>query len=263
MTDPDGHDRNDWDSSAYDGSHSFVYEYGADVVDLLDPRSDERILDLGCGTGHLTDRIAESAAEVVGLDRSAEMIEEARASYTDREFRRADAREFTVSEPFDAVFSNAALHWIDDQDAVLDRVADALEPGGRFVAELGGTGNVAAIVGAVGDELADRGYEPPTDLWYFPTVGEHASRLEAHGFEVRYATLFDRPTALEDGEDGLAAWLGMFGDRLLGPVTEDRRPAVVEGVEDRLRDELYDDGTWTADYRRLRFVAIHRPSGSG
>jgi len=256
MTGPQDPDRNDWDSAAYDGSHSFVYEYGSDVVDLLDPHPDERILDLGCGTGHLTDRIAESGSEVVGLDRDGEMIATARASYPDLEFRRGDARDFAVEEPFDAVFSNAALHWIDDQDAVIRSVADALRPGGRFVAELGGAGNVAAIVDAVAAELAARGYEPPTDPWYFPTVGEHATVLEAHGFEVRYATLFDRPTELDDGDDGLAAWLGMFGDRLLGSVPEERQSDVIAGVEDRLRDDLYDDGTWTADYRRLRFVAV-------
>jgi SAM-dependent methyltransferase len=256
MTGPQDPDRNDWDAAAYDDSHSFVYAYGSDVVDLLDPQPDERILDLGCGTGHLTDRIGESAGDVVGLDRDGEMIATARESYPDRQFRRGDARDLEAEKPFDAVFSNAALHWIDDQQAVLQSIADALRPGGRFVAELGGTGNVAAIVDAVGAELAARGYEPPTDPWYFPTVGEHAGKLEAAGFEVRYATLFDRPTELDDGDDGLAAWLEMFGDRLLGPVPEERRPDVIAGVEDRLRNELYDDGNWIADYRRLRFVAV-------
>ncbi|MGQ4555899.1 methyltransferase [Halobellus sp. GM3] len=271
---------NDWDATTYDGSHSYVYEYGADVVDLLDPQPDERILDLGCGTGHLTERIAASGASVVGLDQSGEMIETARETYPDRRFVRADAREFDLSdiadgadaaeadsdgdgggadgrgvEPFDAVFSNAALHWIDEQGAVCDSVADVLAPGGRFVAELGGTGNVSAIVEGVRAELDDRGYEPPTDPWYFPTVGEHATTLESHGFEVRYARLFDRPTAVEEG---LSSWIEMFGDRLLGPVPERERPGVVAAVEDRLRDELYDEeaGTWTADYRRLRFVAV-------
>ena len=252
---------NDWDSAAYDGSHSFVYEYGSDVIGLLDPDPGERILDLGCGTGHLTARIADAGADVVGLDRSAEMIETARAAHPGIQFVRADARKFDLAtlgadEPFDAVFSNAALHWIDEQDAVLDGVTDVLRPGGRFVAELGGSGNVDAIVTAVRAELDARGYDPPSEPWYFPTVGEHASTLEAHRFEVRYARLFDRPTELDDGADGMAAWLGMFGDRLLGSVPEAERDAVVAAVEDRLRDELYDDGTWTADYRRLRFVAV-------
>ncbi|WP_336022174.1 class I SAM-dependent methyltransferase [Halobellus salinisoli] len=248
----------DWDSNAYDGSHSFVYEYGADVVDLLDPRPGERILDLGCGTGHLTDRIADAGAEVVGIDQSEEMIETARETYPDLAFRRADARDFVVEEPFDAVFSNAALHWIDEQDAVSEAVADALAPGGRYVAELGGSGNVARIVAAVAAELRERGYEPASEPWYFPTVGEHATTLEAHGFEVRYARLFDRPTELEDDDDGMAAWIGMFGDRLLADVPEDERSAVVADVEDRLRGDLYDAdaGAWTADYRRLRFVAV-------
>ncbi|QCC48157.1 class I SAM-dependent methyltransferase [Halobellus limi] len=261
----------DWDSEAYDGSHAFVYEYGADVLDLLDPQPGERILDLGCGTGHLTERIADAGADVVGIDQSAEMVETARETYPELDFHRADARYFDVhdfdvddfdagdsdrSGPFDAVFSNAVLHWIDDQDAVLDSVTDALRPGGRFVAELGGSGNVAAIVDAVRAELDARGYEPPSAPWYFPTVGEHATTLEAHGFEVRYARLFDRPTELDDGEDGMANWLGMFGDRLLGAVPADERPDVVAAVEDRLREDLYDDGVWTADYRRLRFVAV-------
>nr|WP_311170994.1 methyltransferase domain-containing protein [Halobellus sp. ZY16] len=136
MTAPSEDRRNDWDAAAYDGSHSFVYEYGSDVVDLLDPDADERILDLGCGTGHLTARIADSDAEVVGLDRSAEMIETARERFPDHRFVQADARDFAFAEPFDAVFSNAVLHWIDDQEAVLDSVTDVLRPGGRFVAEL-------------------------------------------------------------------------------------------------------------------------------
>ncbi|ELY57003.1 class I SAM-dependent methyltransferase [Natronolimnohabitans innermongolicus] len=250
-------DTTEWDSDSYDGSHSFVYEYGADVLDLLDPEAGERILDLGCGTGHLTQQIAERGADVVGVDRSAAMLERARATYPEREFVRADARTLALVDSFDAVFSNAALHWIRDrdQDAALESIADALEPGGRLVAELGGTGNVDAIVAAVRAELAARGYAVDVP-WYFPSVGEYASRLESCGFEVRYARLFDRPTELEDGENGLAAWLELFGEELFASVPEDEREAVVEAVEDRLREKLFDDGTWTADYRRLRVVAV-------
>src|SRR6056297_343493 len=203
-------DETDWDATAYEDDHSFVYEYGADVLELLAPAAGERVLDLGCGTGALTGKIAASGADIVGIDSAAEMIERARANHPELAFRQADARTATFDEPFDAVFSNAALHWIDEQDAALSTVSDALRPGGRFVAELGGDGNVAAIVDAVLAELAERGYDADNP-WHFPTVGEYASRLERHGFEVRDATLFDRPTEL-DGEDGLANWLDVFAD---------------------------------------------------
>jgi trans-aconitate methyltransferase len=250
---------NDWNADEYDGSHSFVYEYGDDVIELLDPEPDECILDLGCGTGHLTRTIAESGTDVVGADASPEMVAEARAANPDCEFVRADATNLAFDGEFDAVFSNAALHWIDDQDAAVESVRTALRPGGRFVAEMGGAGNVRAIVDAVTEELDARGYETQNP-WHFPTVGEYASRLESRGFEVRYATLFDRPTELDEGERGLAAWLEMFGDELLGPLSTDERDTVVAAVADSLREELFRDGTWVADYRRLRFVAIRPES---
>ncbi len=248
---------NTWDADAYDGSHAFVYEYGAALLELLSPTEGERILDLGCGTGHLTAEIAAVGADVVGLDSAAEMIAEARESYPDLEFVHGDARSMAFDEPFDAVFSNAALHWIPDRDqnAVLASVREALEPGGRFVGELGGAGNVEAIASAALEELDRRGYEGEHP-WYFPSVGEYGSRLEAHDLEVRYARLFDRPTELDDGEDGLRRWLEMFGDGLLEPVPADERESVIDDVEARLRPSLFADGTWTADYRRLRFVAV-------
>ena len=254
MSQPPEEARNQWNTSTYDDAHSFVYEYGEDVVDLLDPNAGERILDLGCGTGHLTQQIAEAGATAVGLDQSAEMVAAAREQYPDCEFVHADAREFTVDESFDAVFSNAALHWIAEQDAVLASVVDALRPGGRLVVELGGHGNIDAIVSATHAELTARGYETPMP-WYFPTVGEYASRLETHGFEVQYARLFDRPTEL-DGEDGLATWLEGFGDSLLADLSAADQQAVIEGVEDRLREGYFAGGSWTADYRRLRVVAV-------
>jgi len=263
MTDrPD--EPNEWNPDDYDGSHDFVFEYGADVLDLLDPAPGERVLDLGCGTGHLTADIAsavEPDGHVVGVDRSAEMVEQAREAYPDGHFVRADAREFVASEPFDAVFSNAALHWIPEQDAVTERVADLLRPGGRYVAELGGSGNVGRIVDAVVEAAARRGDEVESP-WYFPTVGEHATLLEGHGFEVTYARLFDRPTDLEGGADGLREWLGMFGDSLLEPLGPEKRDAVVSDAEERLREQLYDaeTETWTADYRRVRFVAVRDDS---
>lgn len=255
-------DENEWDPAAYNDSHSFVYEYGADVVDLLDPQSDDRILDLGCGTGQLTNRIADRGAEVTGIDTSEEMISKAEDRFPACTFVRGDAREFDLDTEFDAVFSNAMLHWIDerDQNDVLERVAAHLRPGGRFVAELGGTGNVQSIIDAVKAELNARGYEVEHP-WHFPTAEEYAERLENQGFTVESIRVFDRPTQLDDGDEGLAAWLDMFGDSLFAPLSETETREVIDAVEDRLEPKLFRDGSWIADYRRLRFAAV-RPADS-
>ena len=244
------------DPTRYDEDAAFVHEYGADVLDLLDPDTGERVLDLGCGTGHLTAAAAERGSEVVGVDADPEMVAAAREAYPNLDVRHADATEFVADDPVDAVFSNAALHWMTDQDAVAANVRASLRPGGRFVAELGGTGNVAAVRGALGAALEAVG-RPVPDPWYFPSVGEHASLLERHGFEVRRAALFDRPTHLE-GADGLRDWLATFGGAFLSPLDGETRERVVRDVEDRLRSERYDPDAerWTADYRRLRFVAV-------
>jgi len=256
-----GADDAGWDPDRYDGDHAFVYQYGEEVLGLLAPGAGERILDLGCGTGHLTAEIAASGAEVVGMDNSGEMLETARSEHPDLRFVRGDAQEFAlrdpldVDEPLDAVFSNATLHWMDEPEAAFESVAGVLRPGGRFVGEFGGRGNVSAIVGAVSAELSARGHEVEHP-WYFPSVGEFASSLEGHGFEVRRAELFDRPTELEGGDDGLRSWLAMFGESLLAPVEGDEREELLVAVEERLRDEQFEDGAWIADYRRLRFAAV-------
>jgi trans-aconitate methyltransferase len=246
---------NDFHADAYDDAQSFVYEYGRDLLELLDPRPNERILDVGCGTGHLTAAIAERADEAVGIDDSAEMVARAREEYPDLRFERVDARNVAPLDPFDAVFSNAALHWIPgpDHDDVLASVGRSLDYDGRFVAEMGGAGNVAGIVDATVAELDARGYAADVP-WYFPSVGEYTSRLEVHGFEVRRARLFDRPTTLA-GPDGLREWLAQFGDSLLAAVPDDEHDAVLGGIEDRLREDCFDGADWTVGYRRLRFVA--------
>jgi SAM-dependent methyltransferase len=249
-----------WDPAAYDDVQSFVADYGTDLLALLDPSAGERVLDLGCGTGTLAARLVDAGARPVGADRSAPMLARARREHRGIDLVRADARALPFAGAFDAVLSNAVLHWVPerDQDAALAAVRTSLVPGGRFVAELGGRGNVAAIVEAVVEELRDRGYDPD-DPWHFPRLGAYADRLERVGFEVRHARLFDRPTDLE-GDEGLRRWLEQFGDALLAPAGEERE-AVVAAVEDRLRGELYDPdrgeaGAWVADYRRLRFAAV-------
>ena len=240
-----------WDAGLYDDKHAFVWRHGASLVELLGPQPGERILDLGCGTGHLTARIAESGATVVGLDHSAEMLEQARAAYPRLQFVQGDAREFTFAEPFDAVFSNAVLHWVRPPEAVVRRVRDALRSGGRFTAELGGRGNVRRIETALRTAEERLNLQLSGSPWYFPGVGEYASLLEAEGLEVRYAVLFDRATPLE-GEDGLREWVKMFGRAVLDAIPAERREAFLTAVEEAARPELYRDGGWFADYRRLR-----------
>lgn len=244
-----------WDSSLYDDRHSFVWRAGASLVDLLDPAFGQRILDLGCGTGHLTAKIAESGATVVGLDSSTSMIAQARQNFPKLTFALADARGFRFEEPFDAVFSNAALHWIHDAEAVVRSVAVALRPGGRFVLEMGARGNVARIRKAIEDVLSESGHSPRSP-WFFPTVGEYATLLEHCGFEVRMAQTFDRPTKLEHPERGLREWLEMFAGPYFEGIPTGRREPILRAIEDRLRPDLHRDGAWCADYRRLRVDAV-------
>lgn len=244
-----------WQSDRYEEHHDYVYRYGSDVIELLQPAQGERVLDLGCGTGHLTKQISESGATAVGIDASPEMVERARSEYPELTFRIEDATRMEFRREFDAVFSNATLHWIDRQDELLDGVKRALRPGGRFVAELGGKGNVATVIDALTEELGKRGYSDSNPM-YFPSLGEYTSRVEDHGLEVRFARLFDRPTELGGGRDGLRSFFRMFGDRFLGDLDEDEWNEVVGTVEDELRPELFGDGSWTVGFRRLRFRAV-------
>jgi trans-aconitate methyltransferase len=243
-----------WDASLYDEKHSFVWKRGAALIELLAPRAGEWVLDLGCGTGHLTARIAEAGAEVVGIDSSPEMVEEAKRQYPGIPFGVADAREFRFDEPFDAVFSNAVLHWVKPPEQAVACVRRALKPGGRFVAEFGGRGNVEVIVRALraaGRAIGLGDWEHP---WYYPSIGEYAPLLERAGLEVTHAFLFDRPTPLE-GEDGLRKWAEQFARDLLDRVPPDDREGFFRAFEEAARPALHRDGTWFADYRRLRVVA--------
>ena len=247
---------NCWNTTLYEGRHNFVWQYGENVLELLSPQPDERILDLGCGTGQLTEKIALAGAEVLGIDRAASMIEKARQNYPHLQFAVADARDFQVEQPFDAVFSNAALHWIPEPDAVIRCIYQALKPGGRFVAEFGGKGNVKAIATALDNVLNRFGYASYDAIaWYFPSIGEYATRLEQHGFDVSYAVIFDRPTPLENGDAGMANWIRMFGSRFLDKLSDVQQTQVIQAMEYDLKPTLYRDGKWWADYRRIRIVA--------
>lgn len=240
----------DWDVERYEAGHSYVWNFGRGVMEWLEPKPGERILDAGCGMGQLTAEIAgQGASFVLGIDAAPGMIAQSRANYPkakfpNLEFALADLTRFVApGEPFDAVFSNAVLHWVRPPEEAARAIAGALKPGGRFVAEFGGHGNVAAVQAALGEQRYP---------WYFPSIAEYTALLESAGLEPVRAILFDRPTPVA-GEGGLEDWLEMYIPGLDAGV----RRAVV----DQLRPRMYRDGVWTLDYRRLRVVAL-KPGGA-
>jgi trans-aconitate methyltransferase len=240
-----------WDPARYLRNAAFVPALGEPVLEMLAPQAGERILDLGCGEGALTARIAATAS-VLGVDGSAEQVAAARARGLDAQMM--DGQHLTFAGEFDAVFSNAALHWMRDADAVIDGVWRALKPGGRFVAECGAAGNVAGIRDAIDRALTRRGIDARTaDPWYFPAPDEYRARLEARGFRVLALALVPRPTTLPGG---LGDWLDTFAESFLALLPAADREAVKNEVEKDLAPRFCDkSGVWTVDYVRLRFAA--------
>jgi trans-aconitate methyltransferase len=241
-----------WNAAAYARNGRFVAEFGASLIDWLQPLAGERLLDLGCGDGALTAQLAEAGCTVMGLDASVELVAAARTRGIDA--RLGDGHALSFNAEFDAVFSNAALHWMkSDPDAVIRGVARALKPGGRFVAEMGAAGNVASIRGALHEALAQRGVSAATvDPWYFPTLSDYRTRLEHAGFSVQRIESFARPTPLPGAVDG---WLTTFAKQFLAAVPEAEHEALISEVREAVQPLLFRDGIWVADYMRLRFVA--------
>lgn len=245
-----------WDAGLYDDKHSFVWKMAEGLLELLAAQPGEKILDIGCGTGHLTAKIAASGALVTGVDRSPEMVRQAREAYPGIRFEVGDAMEIPLDDEFDAAFSNATLHWIKEPERVAAEIARLLRPGGRFVVEFGGERNIAALVGAT--ERAWTKLQSPGPMpnpWYYPSLGEYAVVLEEQGLAVTYGLLFERPTPLEEGEDGLPNWLRMFGGAIFEGLSEKQRDEFIGETVREARAELFQDGQWVIDYRRLRVVA--------
>jgi trans-aconitate methyltransferase len=244
-----------WNANLYDDKYGFVSKYGEDLIGLLAPQKGECILDLGCGTGQLASEIAASGARVTGMDNSETMIEKARATHAGLQFEVKDARDFHYDEPFDAVFSNAALHWIDDQRSVIACIKSSLKPGGRLILEMGGKGNVQDILQALDEAMWEAGCRERLtgEGWYFPSIGEYAAILESGGFEVKTALHFERETALASD---MQQWIRMFGAfffRNMEPAETDR---ILARTEELLRPSHFRGGTWYADYKRLRMKAV-------
>ena len=243
---------NTWNPDEYARNARYVSDLGMPALELLNPRPGERILDLGCGDGELTRVLRDRGCEPVGIDSSGEFIAAARTLGLD--VREQDARELEFEDEFDAVFSNAVLHWISEADIVIGNVYRALRRGGRFVGEFGGYGNCAAIETALLDELELRGIDGSmASPWYFPTADEYRDRLATAGFSVPYIELIPRPTPLPEG---MAGFLATFTDSFTTLVARDQRKGYLSVVCDRLEPLLRRNGEWVADYVRLRFEAF-------
>lgn len=248
----------DWNANLYDDKHSFVFKYGEDLVKFLNPQQNERILDLGCGTGYLASVIANSGATVVGIDNSIEMVTKAKTEYPQLEFQVQSACDFSFNEPFDAIFSNAVLHWIKEKEEVIDCMYKNLKKSGRVILEMGGKRNVEKIINTLLRCLRKHGFGKNTDIevWYFPSISEYTGLLEERGFLVTYAELYNRETKLDDTKDGIKDWLKMFGTMYLQGINNDALDAILDEVQENLKPVLFKNGNWYADYKRLRIYAV-------
>jgi trans-aconitate methyltransferase len=247
-----------WKTELYDNKLGYVSEFGKEVVELLNPTHGEKIFDLGCGTGDLANEISKKGATVTGMDISTEMVGKARKKYPDINFFIGNAEEFQFDESFDAVFSNAALHWMKNARQVVKCVWNVLNNGGRFVAEFGGHGNVETIIKATSEVLyEDYGIDAvKLNPWFFPSIAEYSTLLEQQGFHVTYAVHFDRPTKMEDGENGLNHWLTGLADDFFKEIAEEEKRFVFEKIATKSRKDLFQNGSWYVDYKRIRIRAI-------
>jgi SAM-dependent methyltransferase len=247
-----------WCAERYDKNARFVSDLGMPVVDLLNAQPRERILDLGCGDGVLTRKLHDKGCDVVGIDSSPQLIRAALALNLNVSVE--DAYDIDFREEFDAVFSNAVLHWLKDADRVIGNVFRALRPGGRFVAECGGDKCCYTIQTALVEELERRGYDGWTaNPWYFPTTEDYGARLTKAGFTIAYIEIIPRPTPLPGDISG---FIETFAGSFTAVLPPDERPAYTEAVRERLKPVLCSaDGVWIADYTRLRFAA-HKPAST-
>jgi len=251
--------KDSWNAKLYDHNHSFVSKYGSPLIELLAPTKGESILDLGCGTGDLANQIYEYGVNIIGMDQSQNMINQALKKYPHLSFNVEDVLEMEYQNQFDAVFSNATLHWIKKPKQALQGIFHSLKFGGRFVAEFGGLGNVQTITDEIIHQLKCEGMEYTSDQfpWYFPSIGEYAALMEEVGFYVPFAQHYDRPTPL-DGENGLRNWIEMFAGNILVNQSEGTKERIMTNVEKNLRNTLYKDGQWVADYKRIVVVGMKK-----
>ncbi|WP_438646635.1 class I SAM-dependent methyltransferase [Robertmurraya kyonggiensis] len=244
-----------WNANLYDGKHAFVSQFGQNLIELLEPKSGERILDLGCGTGDLANQLFENGVNVVGVDNSVNMVELAKNKYPQIKFIALDAKNLAFDGEFDAVFSNATLHWVKQPIQALQGIYHSLKPGGRFVAEFGGKGNVQTISNEIVMQIEAAGFKFKEEHfpWFYPSISEYSTLMEEVGFRVTFAQHFDRPTPL-NGDEGLRNWIQMFGRQLFTGVPEESRAHLITKIENKLKGSLYKEDNWIADYKRIRVI---------
>lgn len=253
------HRANEWNAGHYDEHIGYVSRMGRGVIELLKPQAGERILDLGCGTGELAYEIRRSGADVLGMDASPSMVARAQMKYPELSFVQGDGEDFQLAEDewAHAVFSNAALHWMKRPEQAAASIYRALQPGGRLVAEFGGKRNVEQLYRAIKKAIAPLGIDAAArNPWYFPSIGEYGSLLEAAGFQVTFMEWFERPTPLDHGEQGLAHWLDAFAGMFFAGLTAEQKKEAYRSCEEQLRPVLWDGSQWVADYCRLRVIAV-------
>ena len=244
-----------WDEKKYADDFNFVPQYGEAVLDLITLPKGSFAVDLGCGNGALTAKLAERGYDVLGIDDSAEMLELAVQQHPDIAFRKDNALTFRLNQPADIIFSNAVFHWInaENQQLMLNNIAANIRTGGELVTEFGGYGNGAAVHTTLARKFADRGLDYAFEF-YFPTIGVYAPMLETAGLRVEYAVLFDRPTP-QKSKDGLADWIRMFNMRPFEAIDSDLTEEIIREAAADLCPVLYHDGHWFIDYVRIRIRA--------
>lgn len=246
--------KNNWNAKNYTDNFKFVHKYGEDVVDLITVPQGSFVVDLGCGNGALSEKLKEKGFEVIGIDSSEQMIEKAASLHPDIEFMLGDACKFELSKKADAIFSNAVFHWINDQAALVENIADNLKSGGELVFEFGGKGCAQTIHSALAKSFEKYGKNYKNEF-NFKSIGEFAPLLEKYGFRVEFATLFDRPTE-QNGDDGLENWINMFCLSVFDDIDNQTKNNIIKNAVEICKPSLFKDGKWFVDYVRLRMKAV-------
>jgi trans-aconitate methyltransferase len=244
-----------WNSNLYDNKHSFVAEYGKVMIDFVNVKKGQKILDLGCGTGVLTNELAKNGATVIGTDLSKDMIDKAKLNYPNLTFQVEDATNLSFRNDFDTVFSNAVFHWIPNQKKLLHSVYRSLKDNGSLICEFGAKNNISKIQTSFEKVLRQKGYSYYSPF-FFPSKEEYSVLLNQAGFEVKYVIEYDRPTPLADGENGLRNWISQFFASDLLKFSDDAKEQILLETENICKNSIWENDKWVADYRRIQVIAV-------